>query len=178
MLEQVEDLSMAVQAQQSELQSLLRLTESTQEGQGQGQGKGLPSVSFRALVLDRAIPHTLLRYALALFTVAFQPQTHTPDTPGAATESESRLETQPNPGVQVLAEDSQPEASADQQAGQIKKAAEDGHEQEGILCKRGSEQWGKAVSMAGLPWALQLLAAFARGHQVTDSTWHFRPSIP
>ena len=56
------------------------------------------------------------------------------------------------------------------QAGSSQQQAGSGERQsagkELALCGRGSEQWAKGIGMAGLPWALQLLAAFARGHQV------------
>lgn len=36
------------------------------------------------------------------------------------------------------------------------------------LCSKGSEQWKQAIARPGLPLALQLLAALAKGHQVYD----------
>ena len=56
------------------------------------------------------------------------------------------------------------QASPSQQ--QSSSAERQSAEEELALCERGSEQWAKGIAMAGLPWALQLLAAFARGHQV------------
>ena len=156
---------LASQAQQSELQSLLRLTESTEEGQAQA----LPSTSFRALVLDRAIPQALAGYALALFTVESQAQADAP------TQSQTQLsiddQSEPQSGAQDRVSVTAPaehreEDPLDGQAGQGQKAEGELGRQQGGLCNKGSEQWGRAISMAGLPWALQLLAAFARGHSV------------
>ncbi len=162
---------LALQAQRSELQSLFRLTESTEEGQGQG----LPSASFRALVLDRAIPQALADYALAKFTIDTQAQTDSPtqfDThTQAATESQAESPAEAQPGTDVkdsAGQIQQAVGNLDRQAEQSQKVAGDAHGQKGVLCKRGSEEWGRAIAMAGLPWALQLLAAIARGHQVSQ----------
>ncbi len=156
---------LALQAQQSELQSLLRLTESTEEGQAQA----LPSTSFRALVLDRAIPQALAGYALALFTIESQAQADAPaqsqTQPSVVDQSDSQSGAQDGVSVRASAEQRE-EDTLDGQAGQEQKAEMEFNRQQGGLCKKGSEQWGRAISMAGLPWALQLLAAFARGHPV------------
>ena len=156
---------LALQAQKSELQSLLRLTESTEEGQAQA----LPSTSFRALVLDRAIPQALDGYALALFNIEPQAQADAPTQsqtqPSIDDQSESQSGAQDGVSVTAPAEQRE-EDTLDGQAGQDQKAEKEFDRQQGVLCKRGSEQWGRAISMAGLPWALQLLAAFARGHLV------------
>ena len=153
---------LALQAQQSELQSLLRLTESTEEGQAQA----LPSTSFRALVLDRAISQALAGYALALFTIEPQAQADAPTQSQRQLSIDDQSESQSGAqdGVSVTAPAEQREE--DTLDGQAQKAEKEFDRQQGVLCKRGSEQWGRAISMAGLPWALQLLAAFARGHLV------------
>lgn len=136
------ELSLLLQAQQSELQSLLRLTQSTEEGQGQGQEQR--PASFRALVLNRAIPQALAGYTLGLFT--FLPQEPPPGAPSSE---------------QVPQKEDRSKASDTSTAGTVGKI---GIAEE--MCKRGSEQWKVATEQAGLPWALQLLAAFARQHQV------------
>ena len=157
---------LALQAQQSELQSLLRLTESTEEGQAQA----LPSTSFRALVLDRAIPQALAGYALALFTIEPQAQadalTQSQTQPSIVDQSESQSGAQAGVFVTAPAEHRE-EDTLNGQAGEGQKAEGKLGWQKGSLCKKGSEQWGRAISMAGLPWALQLLAAFACGHLVS-----------
>ena len=156
---------LALQAQQSELQSLLRLTESTEEGQAQA----LPSTSFRALVLDRAIPQALAGYALAVFTIEQQAQADAPTQSQTWPSIDDQSEPQPGAqaGVSVMAPAEQrEEGTLEGQAGQGQRAEGELGTQQGVLCKKGSEQWGRAISMAGLPWALQLLAAFARGHPV------------
>ncbi len=157
---------LALQAQQSELQSLLRLTESTEEGQAQA----LPSTSFRALVLDRAIPQALAGYALALFTIDQQAQEDAPTQsqtqPSVDDQSESQSGAEAGVSVTAPAEHRE-EGILEGQAGQGQKAEGEFDRQQGVLCKKGSEQWGRAIHMAGLPWALQLLAAFARGHPVS-----------
>ena len=53
-----------------------------------------------------------------------------------------------------------------EQAGSTEGQAAAADKQETALCEKGSKQWAQGIAMAGLPWALQLLAAFARGHQV------------
>ena len=192
-----------MQAQQSELQSLLRLTESTEEGQGQDQ----PSSSFRSLVLERAIPHTLARYVTALFILPNdtkpepqdsakpEPRVSSPDdistTVSAAALPQEGTDAQRQqpfhegvtappldpPGTATAASATQMQTEADsggrsgvseaglnhEQAGNAERQAAG---KEAALCEKGSEQWAKGIGMAGLPWALQLLAAFARGHQV------------
>ena len=179
---------------------MLRLTESTEEGQGQDQ----PS-SFRSLVLDRAIPHTLAQYVAALFTLPDETQvspqgsakhesTASPvdntTTTGSAVTLPTDAERQPplDGGVTVnsleppnpilaaaIATDPQTESDSGgrsniSQAGSSQQPAASAERQsagkELALCGRGSEQWARGIGMAGLPWALQLLAAFARGHQV------------
>ncbi|KAL0024070.1 hypothetical protein WJX79_002966 [Trebouxia sp. C0005] len=154
------------QAQQSELQSLLRLTESTEEGQAQA----LPSTSFRALVLDRAIPQALAGYALALFNIEAQAQADVPIQPQAQLSIDDQSEPQPaaQAGVSVTAPaEHREEDTLDGQAGRGQMAAGELGRQQGDLCKKGSEQWSRAISMAGLPWALQLLAAFSCGQPAT-----------
>lgn len=153
-----------MQAQQSELQSLLRLTESTEEGQGLSQ-----PVSFRALVLDRAIPHTLAGYALTLFSIN-QPnhldaQSDSHPGPGVSNQSEAPTVAEAGNRASTSSEQMAQEAAEAQTAqGQEEQGGAD--RQEGGLWSKGSEQWGRAIAMAGLPWGLQLMAAFARGHQV------------
>lgn len=192
-----------LQAQQSELQSLLRLTESTEEGQAQDQ----PSSSFRALVFERAIPHALARYFITLFIlpdqaqpslkdsaksesgasspvdppttdlIAAQPEGDAqaqgrqplagsipapplpPPAPVSAAASATQLQTESSSGGVSEADISQQQAGSGERQGAGKELA---------LCERGSQPWAKGIGMAGLPWALQLLAAFARGHQVNS----------
>ena len=185
-----------VQTQQSEVQSLLRLTESTEEG----QSLDLPSSSFRALVLDRGIPDTLARYATALFTVPDQTQdlaesefkmsTPAGNDPAGSAEVQSGEDVdvssqQADPSdvattlpavvssISEAASMAQQESKADasscnsaRQTGSNEGRAAAAGKQEAALCEKGSEQWVQGIGMAGLPWALQLLAAFARGHQV------------
>lgn len=161
----VHTCTLALQAQQSELQSLLRLTESTEEGQAQA----LPSTSFRALVLDRAIPQALAGYALALFNIEAQAQADVPIQPQAQLSIDDQSEPQPaaQAGVSVTAPaEHREEDTLDGQAGRGQMAAGELGRQQGDLCKKGSEQWSRAISMAGLPWALQLLAAFSCGQPV------------
>ena len=177
---------------------MLRLTESTEEGQGQDQ----PS-SFRSLVLERAIPHTLAQYVTALFTL--------PDGTQVASQDSARHESRTLPVEETSTTDSAVARPADterkppldgsatastleppnptsaaatatqtesdsgghsnvSQAGSSEQQTGSGERQpagkELALCGKGSEQWAKGIGMAGLPWALKLLAAFARGHQV------------
>ena len=191
------------QAQQSELQSILRLTESTEEGQNPDQP------SFRALVLDRGIPHALARYIIVLFILPAlpQPSTHAsadaeslePHSIDAATtkvgadSASVRNKGQADPDASSdsitshanAAKDTSATASGSnklsearashsivglegstQQAGSAERQATAASRQEAALCEQGSQQWSKGIGMAGLPWALQLLAAFVKGHQV------------
>lgn len=185
-----------LQAQQSELQSLLRLTESTEEGQGQDQ----PS-SFRSLVLERAIPHTLAQYVTALFTLSDETQISPQDSAkhesralpvddASTTDSALPPDAERQPGLDgggtantldppspTAAIATQPQTDSDSGGRSNVSQADSSQQQAGsaerqsagkalVLCGRGSEQWAKGIGMAGLPWALQLLAAFARGHQV------------
>ena len=177
---------------------MLRLTESTEEGQGQDQ-----PLSFRSLVLERAIPHTLAQYVSALFTLPDETQVSPQDsdrresralpvdntsTSGSASELPADAERQPpleggaNANTLDPPNPTSAAAAATQnefdlgghsdvsQAGSSQQQAGSGERQsagkELALCGKGSEQWAKGIGMAGLPWALQLLAAFARGHQV------------
>lgn len=193
-----------LQAQQSELQSLLRLTESTEEGQGQDQ----PSSSFRSLVLDRAIPHALAQYIIALFTLPSQTQPSPKDSAEsdsgvsfpndrATTGSAAALpegatgvqgqgppdEGAPAPPLTPATPASEAVSATQLQTGGVSKADLNQQQagsaerqaagKEPAFRERGSQQWTKGIGMAGLPWALQLLAAFARGHQVA----FFRPCM-
>lgn len=162
-------MGFVLQAQQSELQSLLRLTESTEEGQGLDQ-----PASFRALVLDRAIPHSLAGYALTLFSInqPTQLEAESDSHPGPAVISQSEAPSVAEAGTHASTlsdETAQEAAEAQTTQGQEEQGGAD--RQEGGVCSKGSEQWGRAIAMAGLPWALQLMAAFARGHQVRSFTY-------
>lgn len=164
------------------MQSLLRLTQSTEEEQGQGQD----AVSFRALVLNQGIPQNLAMYTLALFThaqtdhtqtghdseqssshVAGAPQAvaGTPDTAKKSddtSESASKAE-----GVQASASRTVMQSALESPAGTAGTADAAGTAGTSVeLFKQGSEDWSTAMQQAGLPWALQLLTAFARRHQV------------
>ena len=245
---------MCSQAQQSELQSLLRLTQSTEEEQGQGK----QAISFRALVLNRDIAQSLAQYTVALFTTPEEGVGDTADPSGqttgsAATESANSTAdaagstastavslstaidgaqagaagtagsadaagTAGAAGIADLA-DAAGTASTASTAGTAGTANSAGPayslntagtagtpgsagsagpahslntagtagapgsaEKAAELCKQSSEQWGTGIQKAGLPWALQLLAAFSQHHQVcvqqvalpadtTDAAW-------
>ena len=177
-------LMLCLQAQQSELQSLLRLTQST----GEEQGQEAHTASFRTLVLDRAIPQSLAVYILALFTtpllevaedktpadVVLSTQQSADAAPAAGRAQETSGVASVNASERIgKAADETPastSASPDSAgtadtAGTAGSAGTAGPMAE--LCKQSSKQWGSAMEQAGLPWALQLLAAFARRHQVT-----------
>ena len=96
-----------------------------------------------------------------------------PPLDGNANATASTLDT-PNP-ISAAAIATQTESDSGgrgnvSQAGSSQQRTGSGERQpagkELTLCGKGSEQWEKGIAMAGLPWALKLLAAFARGHQV------------
>lgn len=199
-----------LQAQQSELQSLLRLTQSTEEEQGQEAH----TASFRALVLDRAIPQSLAVYVLTLFAIPIlevaedknpadvlsstQPSDIVAPSAGSAQETSSVASVNAPERVGEGADETpattsgsadpagtagtagdsssrspelaQSTASVAGSANTAGKAGLGGSAgtagSVAELCKQGSKQWSSAMEQAGLPWALQLLAAFARRHQV------------
>lgn len=180
----------SLQAQRSELQSLLRLTQSTEEEHSQTQD----TASFRTLVLDRHIPQELAEYILALYTMtktdsseggqnAEQGVTVTAEASAVAAgdlEATAGISAEANG---IAAEEQATSSSGTvQQSGTAGSACRAGTADAArsaeatrasgaavearVLCKQGSEPWTRAMQQAGLPWALQLLAAFARNHQV------------
>ena len=193
-----------LQAQQSELQSLLRLTQSTEEEQGQEAH----TASFRTLVLDRAIPQSLAVYVLTLFAIPLlevaedknpadvlsstQPSDIVAPSAGSAQETSSVASVSASERVGEAADETpattsgsaDPAGTAGTAGDSIPKGSELAESTAGAagkaglggsagtagptaeLCKQGSKQWSSAMGQAGLPWAVQLLAAFARRHQV------------